>query len=118
MKTLLLFLLLISIAAITRVEWPTDEIHVSGSLQPWVLVTSDGKSSASIRVDIQDPKGTWHEGPYWPVTLELGENTVFPWPVQITSDMPRGDYASKVILFDESRKKLDAMITEDAFEVA
>jgi hypothetical protein len=123
MNKSLVLLFLISIAMITKVEWPADEIHGSGLLQPWVYVTNSGTESAQfcIQVNIQDTtNGRWYDGPRWPTDMIAPgqERVEWPWAVQVTTDMPRGSYNEKIVLFDEScRTELDEMVAPDAFDV-
>ena len=108
---------------IVKVEWPENEIRISGTLTPWVYVANTGNEDASYNIQLTIQHGdASYTGACWPTdTIGVGETKVeWPWGVQVTPSMPSGSYDAKVTLFEGycGRNTLDEVTILDAFVVS
>ena len=107
---------------IVNVWWAEDEIHTSGSIKPTVTITNTGNEATGfdIRLAIQDPEGRWYTGARWSISrIEASQSTtVWPFPVEMTTSMPRGRYNAEITLYGEHGSMLDSWTTSSAFTVS
>jgi len=106
---------------IIKVDWSDSYIHISTTMRPWVTVANNGNEATGyhIQFSIRDSDGKWYTSACWPTDLiEVNESkVVWPYSVEVTSSMPRGDYDAKVTLFGDNcgRDVLDSVTKSNAF---
>ena len=105
---------------ITNVDWPKPYIHVSTTMRPWVTIENTGSEATGFHVQfsIQDSDGKWYTSACWPTDGE--SKVVWPYSVEVTSSMQRGDYNAKITLFGDycGRDVLDSVMKSDAFSAS
>jgi hypothetical protein len=111
---------------ITNVDWPKPYIHVSTTMRHWITIENTGSEATGYHVQfsIQDSDGKWYTSACWPTDMiEVNESkVVWPYSIEVTSSMPRGEYDAKITLFSDycgrNENILDSVTNSDAFFVS